>query len=151
MNTSLTVNGMSYSATHPDQNMAREMAAGSALRGLEEQFRQGMQGPSLYQAPGPQPVQAQPRHYHATGSPQEHYRMELNNMANARGLLPVTYENEQPSGPQNKPMWSSTVYVAGINGGTGYGNSKGAAREQAARRAIDYLLQRGYELARRPR
>ncbi|KAG6891348.1 hypothetical protein C0992_008463 [Termitomyces sp. T32_za158] len=37
------------------------------------------------------------------------YRMQLNNMAAARGLSPVEYEGEYRTGPEHNPRWTSTA------------------------------------------
>ncbi|KAG6850445.1 hypothetical protein H0H93_013317 [Arthromyces matolae] len=64
------------------------------------------------------------------------YRMQLHTVAQRSGRLPVEYREADawPSHP-----WRSTVHVQGELCGTGQGNSKGSAREQAARKAIEYL------------
>ncbi|KNZ80928.1 hypothetical protein J132_03628 [Termitomyces sp. J132] len=153
-----SVNGTSYYSTHQNTSEAREIAAGHALRELRQQLLSETSTSFAYhpRMPGypitPTPLDYtahKPIPHHMATKPHKHYRMELNNMAAARGLGHVQYEREGFTGSQHKPRWFSTAYVGGMKCGQGYGNSKGVAREQAAKQALEYLTGLNYEIAHR--
>jgi len=50
--------------------------------------------------------------------------------------LPLPVYEDVHSGQLNNGTWSSTVFIGGVNHGEGSGNTKGAAKEEAARRAL---------------
>ncbi|THU91573.1 hypothetical protein K435DRAFT_863304 [Dendrothele bispora CBS 962.96] len=58
-------------------------------------------------------------------------------MAQSRGLTPVYADSF--SGPQHAPTWTSTVSINNQQYGTGQGTSRGAARENAARQALQVI------------
>ncbi|KAG5341625.1 hypothetical protein C0989_008604 [Termitomyces sp. Mn162] len=165
-----SVNGTSYYSTHQNTSEAREIAAGHALRELRQQLLSDHpRMPGYPITPTPLDYTAhKPIPHHMATKPHKHYRMELNNMAAARGLGHVQYEREGFTGSQHKPRWFSTAYgrngrksasrsyvyrsfstVGGMKCGQGYGNSKGVAREQAAKQALEYLTGLNYEIAHR--
>ncbi|KAJ7116775.1 hypothetical protein C8R43DRAFT_109860 [Mycena crocata] len=78
-------------------------------------------------------TQSSPRYFH--------HRTELNNVAAKRNRT-VQYSDTQ-SGPLNNAQWTSKVYVDGYEFGTGYGRTKGIAREGAASAALTLIAQ-GY-------
>ncbi|KAJ7508661.1 hypothetical protein B0H11DRAFT_1966124 [Mycena galericulata] len=71
----------------------------------------------------------------------EHCRTELNNLAAQLGRS-VEYA-DTASGPLHDQQWTSVVYVNRYEFGRGYAKTKGAAREAAAKQAVD-LIKQGY-------
>ncbi|THU91577.1 hypothetical protein K435DRAFT_863310 [Dendrothele bispora CBS 962.96] len=67
----------------------------------------------------------------------EHFRNQLNNAAQSRGVQPVY--SDSFTGTNHAPIWTSTVSMNGMQYGAGTGTSKGAARENAAREALQTL------------
>ncbi|KAJ7897326.1 hypothetical protein B0H14DRAFT_2677825 [Mycena olivaceomarginata] len=64
----------------------------------------------------------------------EHYRTGLNNVAQQRGWT-ISYEATS-TGAQDRPQWTSKVYLNNIEYGRGSGGNKGSAKEQAAKSAL---------------
>ncbi|THU91571.1 hypothetical protein K435DRAFT_863301 [Dendrothele bispora CBS 962.96] len=58
-------------------------------------------------------------------------------MAQSLGGTPVYVDAS--SGPQHAPTWTSTVYINNQQYGFGSGASRGAARENAARQALQAI------------
>ncbi|THU80879.1 hypothetical protein K435DRAFT_873924 [Dendrothele bispora CBS 962.96] len=58
-------------------------------------------------------------------------------MAQSRGITPVYVDSS--SGPPHALTWSSTVYINNQQYGVGTGASRGAARESAARQALQVI------------
>ncbi|KAG6835196.1 hypothetical protein H0H93_004064 [Arthromyces matolae] len=96
--------------------------------------------------------------HHEASQSGEHYRMELNNAAVMWGLA-VSYELESCTGPAHNPEWVSTVHnardfpsfthklfttVGESPRAVGYGKSKSAAKEQAAKIALEVMHDLGY-------
>ncbi|KAJ7794329.1 hypothetical protein B0H14DRAFT_3557490 [Mycena olivaceomarginata] len=75
-----------------------------------------------------------PDGFHTKASKAEHYRTDLNNVAQRWGYV-VSYEASW-SGSQHRPRWMSTVYLNNIEYGRGIGGSSGSAREKAAKNAL---------------
>jgi len=67
--------------------------------------------------------------------------MELHNEVLRRGLGPLDW-SDAVSGPQNKPMWTSTVLINQIPWAVASGVTKKRARHAAAKRALEELRRR---------
>ncbi|EMD36423.1 hypothetical protein CERSUDRAFT_115436 [Gelatoporia subvermispora B] len=69
-----------------------------------------------------------------------HWRMQLNNILHRVhfGTSVVNWQ-DQSSGPQYQPVWTSMVLINGLQYGIGTGRSKDASREAAAYQAYQAL------------
>ncbi|GLB38491.1 hypothetical protein LshimejAT787_0503560 [Lyophyllum shimeji] len=110
------VGQVSYQATDGDIARAHARAASEAIAALESQGYQ---------------------------RPRRHYRTEINNIGSRYGMR-VEYADEC-RGPPHNCTWISMVCVGGIRLGPGVeSREKGAARESAARIAVEYFESKGY-------
>ncbi|KAJ7929667.1 hypothetical protein B0H13DRAFT_2264426 [Mycena leptocephala] len=75
-----------------------------------------------------------PRMGGASGASGQHYRFALNNAVHQGGQA-LRYKDSH-TGPSNNPQWTSVVYLNHVERGRGFRPSKGAARENAAKRAL---------------
>ncbi|KDQ52887.1 hypothetical protein JAAARDRAFT_197951 [Jaapia argillacea MUCL 33604] len=63
-------------------------------------------------------------------------RTLLNNVLQDRGQSNDVSWEDVVAGPQHQPMWTSKVFVKGLEYGEGTGGTKGEAREDAAGAAL---------------
>nr|GAT61341.1 predicted protein [Mycena chlorophos] len=71
----------------------------------------------------------------------QHPRNELNNYAQRRGYT-MTWD-EHASGPRENETWTCTVYISGQVYGRGIASTKNAAKDAAARQALQYITGTG--------
>ncbi|KIK16453.1 hypothetical protein PISMIDRAFT_686231 [Pisolithus microcarpus 441] len=71
------------------------------------------------------------------------YRQQLNDFVQRKygGTKEVKWEDSK-SGPEHRPSWEFRAILDGYEIGHGQGISKGAAKEAAAARALEYLRSR---------
>ncbi|THU90621.1 hypothetical protein K435DRAFT_968584 [Dendrothele bispora CBS 962.96] len=71
----------------------------------------------------------------------EHCRNQLNNFGSAHKVKPVYFDTF--CGPQHASTWETAVFINGQQYGAGLGASKGQARENAARIALQVIRSTG--------
>ncbi|THV01471.1 hypothetical protein K435DRAFT_793281 [Dendrothele bispora CBS 962.96] len=64
-----------------------------------------------------------------------HFVNQLNNVAQSNRWQQPVY-SDTFTGPNHSPIWTSTVHISEVQNGQGSGPNRGAARENAARQAL---------------
>ncbi|KIJ32693.1 hypothetical protein M422DRAFT_184149 [Sphaerobolus stellatus SS14] len=68
--------------------------------------------------------------------------MTLHNFLQGKGMVGSLSWQDSRVGPDNAPVWTATVHIAGQVYGSATGGTKQLARNAAARKALD-VLKRG--------
>jgi len=66
--------------------------------------------------------------------------MDLHNELQRRGKHGVLRYEDRTAGPKHSPTWTTTLYISDIEYAKGTGKNKQAARDEAAKTALDILV-----------